>query len=184
MQLLIAWLAVVMAIPQITSPLGASRVAPVLVRAVVDGDTIDVAGVGRVRLLGIDAPEVGHGLATSAPFAEEAKERLTGLLWHRWVRLEQDAEKVDVYNRHLAYVMTEDGQFVNALLVREGLARVSARGGIARLDELKRAERAAQDARRGIWGATPRIPPAGYTPATKQPAGASGTKTPPRTRSK
>jgi len=184
MQLLIAAVALALAIPQITSPLGSSRAAPVLVRAVVDGDTIDVTSVGRVRLLGIDAPEIGRGPATSAPFAEEAKERLTGLLWHRWVRLEQDVEKIDVYNRHLAYVMTEDGQFVNAVLVREGLARVSARTGLARLDELKRAERDAQESRRGIWGATPRIPSASYTPAAKQPAGASGTKISPRTRSK
>ena len=30
-------------------------------RYAVDGDTIDVAGIGRVRLLGIDAPEMGAG---------------------------------------------------------------------------------------------------------------------------
>ena len=28
---------------------------------------------------------------------------------------------LDAYNRHLAYVVTEDGQCVNTLLVREGL---------------------------------------------------------------
>ena len=46
---------------------------------------------------------------------------------HRWVRLEQEGALVDAYNRHLAYVMREDGLFVNAALVRDGLARVSAR---------------------------------------------------------
>ena len=46
---------------------------------------------------------------------------------HRWVRLEREGTPRDVYNRHLAYVITEDGLFVNAALVREGLARVSAR---------------------------------------------------------
>ncbi len=59
---------------------------------------------------------------------------------HRWVRLEQEGAALDVYNRHLAYVMTEDGQFVNALLVREGLARVSARVPLTRLRELQQAE--------------------------------------------
>ena len=104
-----------------------TRSEPVLVRAVIDGDTIDVATVGRVRLLGIDAPEIGRGFDTSAPFGREARERLTQLVLHRWVRLEQEGATLDVYNRHLAYVMTEDGLFVNAVLVREGLARVSAR---------------------------------------------------------
>ena len=52
---------------------------------------------------------------------------------------------------------------VDAVLVREGLARVSARVPLARLDELRRAEAEAQAFRRGMWGDTPQIPTAGYT---------------------
>jgi endonuclease YncB( thermonuclease family) len=144
-----------------------TRSDPVLVRAVIDGDTIDVATIGRVRLLGIDAPEIGRGYDTSAPFGREARERLTTLLLHRWVRLEQEGTALDVYNRHLAYVMTEDGQFVNALLVREGLARVSARVPLTRLPELQRAEAQAQEFRRGMWGRSPSIPPPSYTRRSK-----------------
>jgi micrococcal nuclease len=132
-----------------------ARTDPVLVRVVFDGDTIDVATVGRVRLLGIDAPEIGHRFDTTAPFGREAKERLTSLIAHRWVRLEFDGKREDVYDRQLAYVLLEDGTFVNALLVREGLARVSTRVPLARLEELRRAEAAARDHRRGIWS-TPR----------------------------
>ncbi len=134
------------------------RTDPVLVRAVFDGDTIDVSTYGRVRLLGIDAPEVSHGLDSSAPFGKEAREALASLVLHRWVRLEQEGARLDVYNRHLAYVVREDGLFVNAELVRRGLARVSARVVLARLADLKRAEAEAQAARRGMWGATPAIP--------------------------
>ena len=65
-----------------------TRSESVLVRFVIDGDTIDVATVGRVRLLGIDAPEIGRGFDTPAPFGREARERLTALVLHRWVRLE------------------------------------------------------------------------------------------------
>jgi micrococcal nuclease len=144
-----------------------TRSDPVLVRAVLDGDTIDVSTIGRVRLLGIDAPEIGRGYDTSAPFGREARERLTTLLLHRWVRLEQEGTALDVYNRHLAYVMTEDGQFVNALLVREGLARVSARVPLTRLPELQRAEAQAQEFRRGMWGRSPAIPPPSYTRRSK-----------------
>jgi len=145
----------------------ATRSDPLLVRAVVDGDTIDVAALGRVRLLGIDAPEIGRGFDTSAPFAREARDRLSALVLHRWVRLEQEGAAFDAYDRRLAYVLTEDGTFVNAALVREGLARVSARMPLSRLAELQRAESEAQAFRRGMWGAAPQIPAASYTGRSK-----------------
>jgi endonuclease YncB( thermonuclease family) len=144
-----------------------TRSDPVLVRSVIDGDTIDVATVGRVRLLGIDAPELGRGYDTSAPFGREARDRLTELVLHRWVRLEQEGATRDVYSRHLAFVMTEDGVFVNAALVRDGLARVSARLPLTRLPELQRAEAEAQAFRRGMWGGAPQIPTPSYTRRSK-----------------
>jgi micrococcal nuclease len=149
---------------------------PVLVTAVLDGDTIQVARVGRVRLLGIDAPEIGRGFDTPAPFAREAKDRLTALVLRRWIRLQPDGPEDDAYNRHLAYVITEDGQFVNATMLREGLARITARLPLARLPELHRAEAEAQTFRRGIWGATPQIPAQTYTlaPPSKPVRGREG----------
>jgi endonuclease YncB( thermonuclease family) len=168
MQILIAVAAAAVAAIQ-TSPLTArvTRSESVLVRSVVDGDTIDVVSVGRVRLLGIDAPELGRGYDTSAPFGREARERLAQLTLHRWVRLEQEGASLDVYNRHLAYVITEDGLCVNAALVRDGLARVSARQPLTRLAELQRAEGEAQAFRRGMWGSAPQIPAPSYTRRSK-----------------
>ena len=90
MQNLIIASAVTVAMASIASMPVSLRSDPVLVRAVLDGDTIDVAAFGRVRLLGIDAPELGRGFDTSAPFGREARERLTQLVLHRWVRLEQE----------------------------------------------------------------------------------------------
>src|SRR5947199_2480139 len=101
MQILIA--AALTAVAAIQTSSFATRVTrsdPVLVRAVVDGDTIDVALFGRVRLLGIDAPELGRGFDTAAPFGKEARDRLTQLVLHRWIRLEQEGAALDVYNRH------------------------------------------------------------------------------------
>lgn len=131
----------------------------VLVRYAVDGDTVDVAAIGRVRLLGIDAPEIGRGFDTSAPFAEAARDRLAGLVTGRWVRLEYERDaRRDKYDRHLAYLFLETGTFVNELLVREGLARVTARRALVRLGELQRAEADAKAGRRGMWGAVPPLP--------------------------
>ena len=168
MQILIAVALAAVAAVQPSAP-GArtARSDPVMVRAVIDGDTIDVTSVGRVRLLGIDAPEIGRGFDTAAPFGREARDRLTRLILHRWVRLEHEGLMVDAYNRRLAYVLTEDGQFVNALLLREGLARISARLPLTRLPELRRAEADAQSSRRGMWGTAPQIPASGYTARAK-----------------
>jgi endonuclease YncB( thermonuclease family) len=159
------------------APQATARSESVLVTSVIDGDTITVQTYGRVRLLGIDAPKIGRGGAASAPFAKDARDRLTSLVLRRWVRLETDGPRLDVHARHGAYVMTEDGQCVNTVLVREGLARVSARLPLARLPELKRAEAEAQTSRRGLWGTSgtsPRIPSTSYT----RPAGAGRSRAP------
>jgi endonuclease YncB( thermonuclease family) len=186
MQILIAmWMAAVAAIQLHPLPPRIVRSDPVLVRAVIDGDTIDVATIGRVRLLGIDAPEIGRVFDTPAPFAREARERLADLVLRHWVRLEQDGPALDVYSRHLAYVVREDGLFVNAVLVEEGLARISARLPLRRLDELQRAEHDAQTFRRGMWASAPRGGPTRYTApfagrsaaaASKKPRASRGTK--------
>jgi micrococcal nuclease len=136
------------------------RSESVLVRAVIDGDTIDVTQFGRVQLLGVNvAPR----------FANAAREKLSGLVLQRWVRLEYDGEKTDGRRRRAAYVITGDGVCVNAVLVREGLARVTAHPPLARFDELKDAEGEAQRLEKGIWsGASGESP--GYTrrPAPRQ----------------
>ena len=121
------------------------------VRFAVDGDTIDVAGIGRVRLLGIDAPELGYRFDTAAPFARQARDRLTALVVSRYVRLETDVELHDKYGRVLAYVIRDDGMLVNAVMLREGLARVTARAPLRRLAELRAAEGEARRSRRGMW---------------------------------
>lgn len=128
------------------------------VRFVVDGDTLDVSHVGRVRLLGIDAPEMGGKFDSPAPFAQEARALLATLVGGRYVSLETDGDPYDKYGRRLAYVFRDDGLLVNAEMLRAGLARISARHPIRRLSALRAAERAAKVARRGIWGARPVLP--------------------------
>lgn len=122
------------------------------VRAVPDGRTIQVATYGRVRLLGLAAPEEGK-------IGADAREVLAALVLHRWVHLEQEGERIEAFNRHLAYVVRDDGLFVNAELVRRGVARVATSGGAGRLAELTRAEAEARSLRRGLWAQPPR--PAG-----------------------
>ncbi len=148
MHFLPALVLVTVAAVQPSPPL--QRSESLLVRRVIDGDTIDVAGIGRVRLLGIAAPKAGRRV-DATPIGREASARLASLVLHRYVRLELEISRSGGYRR-LAYVMREDGLFVNEVLVREGLARVNARGPLARLTSLQAAEREARAMRRGMWG--------------------------------
>lgn len=133
-----------------------------LVTRVLDGDTIEAAGVGRVRLLGIDAPEIGGSFERPAPFALEAREALQALVLHRWVRFECDGTRRDTYGRSLFYISLESGEFINAALLQMGMARVSARTRLRRWDDLRRAEEEAQSRHRGMWGDRPRISSPSY----------------------
>lgn len=97
------------------------------VTKVVDGDTVDVDYKGKnykVRLLCIDTPEsVKQGVAVQ-PYAKEASGVTKKELYGRDVTLIFDKGLRDRYGRLLAYVVTEDGVNINAMLVGEGYARV------------------------------------------------------------
>ena len=142
----------------------------VAVRAIVDGDTRAVTVYGHVRLAGIRAPRVPRNGTEGAPVGRAPRQRLEGMLTHRFVRLEFPSPA----SRTSAYVLLDDGTFVNAVLVSEGLARAS-RGSGERAAELVRAQERAQAARLGIWGsseenpATPQLRNSQSTPKSKLP---------------
>jgi endonuclease YncB( thermonuclease family) len=156
MQILITLAATAVAVVQTSSlPASTIRSPMLLVRAVASGDTIDVATIGHVRLAGISVEDPGRGVGPSGSPGREARDRLAQLVLHRWVRLEQERASAHGQSRRPAYVLTEDGVCVNVALVRDGLARVSARASLTRLPELQRAEAEARLFRRGIWGIRP-----------------------------
>lgn len=135
-------------------PLEPAGDEPVPVVRVVDGDTIWVGPEERVRLIGIDTPEVDWYGGQGECYGEEAGLFMRGLLEGERVRLEYDEEPRDRYGRTLAYVYLEDGRMVNLLLVRRGYAAVSIFEPNDRYEgQLRIAEREAQEARRGLWSA-------------------------------
>ncbi len=91
---------------------------------VYDGDTFRTDGGEKVRLVGINAPEVAHDDEPGQPLGKRAGARLRGLVLDREVRLMTDAQQHDIYGRLLAHVYLRDGTWINGLLVREGLAHV------------------------------------------------------------
>src|SRR5215208_3118564 len=98
------------------------RPGGVLVVSVVDGDTFDISpaiqGMSRVRMIGVDTPEVYGG---TEPCGPEASEYTTRHLEGRRVTLGVGEDPEDPYGRLLAWVWI-DGQMFNKMLVSEGLA--------------------------------------------------------------
>jgi len=124
----------------------------VLVERVVDGDTIKLADGTRVRYIGIDTPETVRPNHPVEFMGHEASDFNRDLVEGKRVRLEYDVARRDKYGRTLAYVYL-DTLFVNAELVRRGLARtltIPPNDSFAALFERLSAEAGARG--RGLWG--------------------------------
>lgn len=123
------------------------------VERVLDGDTFHLTDGEKVRLIGVNAPEVAHRDDPAEPGGPEARRFLERLLADGKVRLEAGQQARDRYDRLLAYVYTEQGSSVAAELLRRGHAHVAIHppntGRIERYLALE-AEARAED--RGIWG--------------------------------
>jgi endonuclease YncB( thermonuclease family) len=86
-----------------------------IVTKVIDGDTVVVEGGWHVRLLGMDADEIGY------PCYEPAKTRLENLVLSKNVVLQKDVSDVDQYGRCLRYIFLGSTN-IDTQLVAEGLA--------------------------------------------------------------
>jgi micrococcal nuclease len=124
----------------------------VTVARVGDGDSLDLRGGERVRLVQIDAPELGEGEC----YARDA--------WRELQRLARPGERIaietdpvlddsDRYGRLLRYVHAKTVN-VNVELVRRGAATPYFRRGEEGeyADELLDAVDDARRERRGMWG--------------------------------
>lgn len=117
-----------------------------------DGDTIGVILNGRkekVRLIGIDAPEIKQ-----RPWGTRARKHLEKMLTasNRTVILEFDVERRDKYGRLLCYIFTPDKKMLNIQMVKDGYAvLLTIPPNIKYVDELRMAQNEARQHRRGIW---------------------------------
>lgn len=137
----------------------------VLVTRVVDGDTLKLENGERVRLIGIDTPEVyesaklqrdsrksGRDRAVIQAMGKKSSDFTRKLAEGKRVRLEFDVEKRDRYNRLLAYVYLQDGTFVNAEIVRQGFASpYTFPPNVRHVELFTRLYSEARQNRRGLW---------------------------------
>ena len=118
------------------------------VTRVIDGDTIIIDTGHRVRYIGIDTPEV---YPEREAYGMEAWQANRQLVEGKQVSLERDVSEKDKYGRLLRYIYADD-IFVNAELVRQGLAEAKAYPPDTKYqDLLEQVEKEARRAGRGMW---------------------------------
>lgn len=130
---------------------------------VYDGDTLKVAGVGKVRLLGIDTPEqeaserdesyLRRKISRQA-LRETARQATAYLIRNakgQVVTLSFDRERHDRFGRTLAYVTLADGRLLNREMLREGLALVYRRFDFELKAEFLATEAEARRSGVGVW---------------------------------
>jgi endonuclease YncB( thermonuclease family) len=117
------------------------------VARVIDGDTIDISGQ-RVRLEGIDAPELGQTCETALgqnwPCGRASVMALKRLIGQKQMSCEQRGQ--DKYRRVLA-VCFVDGRNINEAMVRDGFAWAFVKYS----NEFASAELTARAAKSGVW---------------------------------
>jgi endonuclease YncB( thermonuclease family) len=173
----------------VSSPSATGRELPggpaVQVAYVIDGDTIALRDRRHVRLIGINAPELGHPCrdaptrattpgcrpTTDEPLAQEARHLLQSLVDSQAVTLVPDTETQDHYGRTLAYLRLADGSDPGERLLERGLASaIAVPPNLQRLARYQAIETQARQARRGLWD----LPYYAAVPADRLPADATG----------
>ena len=139
----------------VSGPLSRVKVA-----AAIDGDTLRLADGRNVRLIGVNAPEMGRKGRSAEPFADAARRRLQALVkasnGQLDLRLGQQAR--DHYGRVLAHAFNERGENMEAVLLAEGLGFFVAIAPNGLLADCHRSvERKARSAGLGVWHRSPII---------------------------
>ena len=144
---------------------GSGNYADILVTRAVDGDTLVLETKERVRLIGIDTPEMHESeklfrdaertkqdVKTIQALGRRAYEFTRNLVEGKRVSLEFDVEKHDKYGRILAYVYLKNGTFVNAEIVKQGYASLMTYPpNVKYVDLFTNLYRQARENNRGLW---------------------------------
>jgi micrococcal nuclease len=105
-----------------------SPTTPADVVLVVDGDTVDVqfedGKIERLRLIGIDTPEVVDPRKPVECYGREASQHAHELLDGQSVSIETDPSQGyrDIYGRYLAYIWLADGRNFGEVMIGDGYA--------------------------------------------------------------
>lgn len=125
----------------------------VSVKYVYDGDTLKLSEGRKIRILGIDAPELEHDRQAGEPLAEQSRDYLRQLIAPSGkLALRHDREQHDRYGRQLSHVFLSDGRNISAELLRKGLATtLILPPNFWAADCYKKVESIARKNSKGVW---------------------------------
>ncbi len=121
---------------------------------VYDGDTIKVRfrdkQEWKVRLIGVDAPEIGSPVK-DVEFQAQMSKRFTFYhLYQKKIKLSYEDELIDKYGRVLAYVSTEERGLFNKFIISEGFASAMRNFSYQYRDEFRETEQEARKLEKGL----------------------------------
>lgn len=124
------------------------------IKRVVDGDTIHLVDGRKVRLVGIDTPELDHKYGLHDPYAVKATTFLRSLV-DQFVYIKEAKSGRDRYGRYLYYLFDKDRISLTSQLLSEGLGyRIAVPPNLAYQVCFKDAETTARSAHKGLWQQT------------------------------
>ncbi len=126
----------------------------VKIRYVHDGDTFVLADDTRVRLIGINTPELGRDGKPDQPLAIRARDKVRQLLFQAGNRAQLlvGQQPRDKYKRQLANLWLPDGRNLTATLLELGLGwQIAIPPNVSFVDCYARAESSARQTKKGVW---------------------------------
>ena len=137
----------------------------ILVKRVIDGDTLELENGQRLRLIGIDTPEVDTNdrlykqaqksqtdIQAIMELGKQASRFTCKLVEGKRVKVTFDVERHDRYGRLLGYVYLKDGTFINAKIIQDGYASLLTVPPNVKYVELFRSlYKEARENNRGLW---------------------------------
>jgi micrococcal nuclease len=122
-----------------------------VVTRVPDGDTVVLENGERVRLIGINAPEMNLDKKYKMNLGKDSRDFLYKLAGGKQVTLKYDLQRKDKYGRTLAYLYLSNGTNINAELIKSGQARVFTEYPFRKKDEFLKYQKTARSKSLGIW---------------------------------
>jgi len=123
-----------------------------IVSKIYDGDTIKLTNGKKIRLIGINTPEMRYGKGKPEPLAKKAKAFTQQKTLKRKVGLRYGAETKDKYGRKLAHVFLANGANLQQQLLEKGLAsQIAIPPNLWQQKCYEYSEKLAQKKSRGIW---------------------------------
>ncbi|MDX2465267.1 MAG: thermonuclease family protein [Porticoccus sp.] len=131
-----------------------SKTETVKVSSVYDGDTLALSDGRKVRLIGINATEMGQKEQSPQPYALQARDAVRAFVKDsNRIELLLDVETKDHYGRWLGHIYNETEENLEQFLLRQGLAyHVAIPPNLSLAPCLAQAEQFAQKHQLGLWG--------------------------------